>query len=55
MRIALFQMTSGLDPAVNARALVDAVAQAKAGGADMIFTPEMSGCLDQDRRPARSG
>jgi predicted amidohydrolase len=50
MRIALFQMTSGLDPAVNARALVDAVAQAKAGGADIIFTPEMSGCLDQDRQ-----
>jgi predicted amidohydrolase len=50
MRIALFQMTSGLDPAVNARALIDAVARAKAGGADMIFTPEMSGCLDQNRQ-----
>jgi predicted amidohydrolase len=53
MRIALFQMTSGIDPAANARAVVDAVAQAAAADADMLFTPEMSGCVDQDR--ARSG
>lgn len=49
MRIALFQMTSGIDPAANARALVEAAAQAAAGGAAMLFTPEMSGCLDRDR------
>jgi predicted amidohydrolase len=47
-RIALFQSTSGIDPAVNARALIDAVEQAAAGGAEMLFTPEMSGLLDRD-------
>jgi len=49
MRIALLQMTSGIDPAANARALVAAVRDAAAGGAQMLFTPEMSGCLDRDR------
>ncbi|MFL6721044.1 MAG: carbon-nitrogen hydrolase family protein [Sphingomonas sp.] len=47
-RIALFQSNSGIDPAVNARALVDAVEQAAYGGAEMLFTPEMSGLLDRD-------
>lgn len=54
MRIALFQMTSGIDPVANARLLVEAVAQAKAGGADMLFTPEMSGNLDQDRQRSQA-
>jgi len=45
-------MTSGIDPAVNAAALADAVHAAKAGGADMLFTPEMSGLLDRDRARA---
>ncbi|OJY65540.1 MAG: nitrilase [Sphingobium sp. 66-54] len=53
MKIALLQMNAGIDPAANARALVDAVRAAAAGGADMLFTPEMSGCLDRDRE--RSG
>jgi predicted amidohydrolase len=48
-RIALFQARSGIDPARNAAALVEAVAQARAGGAAMVFTPEMSGLLDRDR------
>ncbi|MFZ2995275.1 carbon-nitrogen hydrolase family protein [Sphingobium sp.] len=52
MRAALFQMTSGVDPAVNAAAIVDAIGRAKAGGADMLFTPEMAGCLDRDRTRA---
>ena len=52
MRAALLQMTSGIDPAANARTLVDAVREAKAGGADMLFTPEMSGLLDGDRARA---
>ena len=47
-RIALFQSNSGIDPEVNARTLVDAVAEAAAGGAEMLFTPEMSGLLDRD-------
>lgn len=49
MKAALLQMTSGIDPAENARVLVDAVGAAKAGGAAMLFTPEMSGLLDRDR------
>lgn len=53
-RAALFQMTTGIDPAANAAAIVDAVGQAKAGGAAMLFTPEMSGLLDRDRARAAS-
>lgn len=49
MKAALLQMTSGIDPAVNARVLSEAVAEAAAGGAAMLFTPEMSGLLDRDR------
>ena len=52
MRIALLQMTSGIDPAANAATLVDAVGAAKAGGAGMLFTPEMSGLLDRNRARA---
>jgi predicted amidohydrolase len=50
MRASIFQTTTGIDPARNAEALVAAVAEAKAGGADMLFTPEMSGLVDRDRR-----
>lgn len=49
MRAALLQMTSGIDPAANAGTLVSAIRDAKAASADMLFTPEMSGCLDRDR------
>ncbi|WP_336964956.1 carbon-nitrogen hydrolase family protein [Sphingobium aquiterrae] len=52
MRAALLQMTSGIDPAENARAITDAMAQAKRDGADMLFTPEMAGYLDRDRARA---
>jgi len=52
MRIALLQMTSGIDPAANADTLVGAVAEAANGGAAMLFTPEMSGLLDRDRQRA---
>ena len=47
-RIALFQSTSGIDPAANARNLVDAIEQASVGGTEMLFTPEMTGLLDRD-------
>ncbi|WBO21179.1 carbon-nitrogen hydrolase family protein [Sphingomonas abietis] len=50
MRIAVLQMTSGIDPAANARTLVSAMDEAAAGGAAILFTPEMSGLLDRDRR-----
>ncbi|MDE8654202.1 carbon-nitrogen hydrolase family protein [Novosphingobium album (ex Liu et al. 2023)] len=48
-RAALFQMTAGIDPRANAAALVAAVGEARAGGAAMLFTPEMSGLLDRKR------
>ena len=54
MRIALLQMTSGIDPAANAAVIVAAVAEAAAGGAAMLFTPEMSGLIDRDRERARA-
>lgn len=52
VKIALFQMTSGIDPHANAAAIVDAAKQAKAEGAAMLFTPEMCGLLDRDRKRA---
>ncbi|GAA0279434.1 carbon-nitrogen hydrolase family protein [Alteraurantiacibacter aestuarii] len=52
MRIAVLQMTSGIDPAENADVIVDAVRQAAAGGAQMLFTPEMCGLIDRDRKRA---
>ena len=55
MTIALLQMTAGLDPRENAAVLIDAISEAAAGGAAMLFTPEMSGLIDRDRaRAARS-
>lgn len=54
-RIALFQSTTGIDPDANARALEQAIGEAAGGGAEMLFTPEMSGLLDRDSsRAARS-
>ncbi|MEO1168315.1 MAG: carbon-nitrogen hydrolase family protein [Pseudomonadota bacterium] len=52
MRIALLQMNGGIDPAANAETIVEGIAEAKAGGAGMLFTPEMSGLLDQKRKRA---
>ena len=51
-RIALFQSCTGIDPAANAQALMEAIEQASAGGAEMLFTPEMSGLLDRDAKRA---
>jgi predicted amidohydrolase len=51
-RIALYQATTGIDPAANARALVEVVEQAAKGGAEMLFTPEMSGMIDKDSERA---
>lgn len=42
-------MTAGIDPAANADVVADAAAQAAAGGATMLFTPEMTNLIDQDR------
>lgn len=48
MLAALYQARSGIDPIGNAEGLVRAIADAAGGGAQMLFTPEMSGLLDRD-------
>lgn len=45
-------MTSGIDPQANAIAIADAARRAVSGGAVMLFTPEMCGLLDRDRKRA---
>jgi len=51
-RIALLQMTSGIDPIANGEAIADAARAAAQGGAAMLFTPEMCGLIDRDRARA---
>ncbi|HWU03615.1 MAG TPA: carbon-nitrogen hydrolase family protein [Novosphingobium sp.] len=51
-RIAVLQMTSGVDPQVNAATIVSAARAAAQGGAAMLFTPEMCGLIDRDRKRA---
>jgi deaminated glutathione amidase len=53
VKIAVCQMTSGIDPAENAKFIVNAIAAAAESGACMMFTPEMSGCLDSNRNRAK--
>lgn len=55
LRIGVLQTTSGIDAAPNARALVDGIAGLAAQGAQIVFTPEMSGVLDRDRRRMAPG
>jgi len=45
-------MTSGVEPAANARTIVAAIEAAAGEGAAMVFTPEMSGLLDRERKRA---
>ncbi|WP_420605568.1 carbon-nitrogen hydrolase family protein [Novosphingopyxis sp.] len=52
MRLALFQMTSGIDAASNGDAIAAAMDVAADGGADALLTPEMSLLLDRDRERA---
>lgn len=52
MRIALLQMTSGIDPAVNAADMRHGITAAAANGAGMVFLPEMAGLIDRDRTRA---
>ncbi|MFM5916921.1 MAG: carbon-nitrogen hydrolase family protein [Novosphingobium sp.] len=51
-RIAVLQMTSGIDAAANAEAIAQASNAAAMGGASMLFTPEMSMLVDRDRSRA---
>ncbi len=49
MKIALLQMTAGIDPAANGTTIVAAIERAAREDAAMVFTPEMSGLIDRDR------
>ena len=51
-RIAVLQMTSGIDPDANGQTIIKAAQAASAGGATMLFTPEMCGLIDRDRQRA---
>ncbi len=51
-RIAVLQMTSGISPEANANTIARHAEKAAGEGADMLFTPEMAGLLDRDRRRA---
>jgi predicted amidohydrolase len=53
MRIALHQMTSGIDPERNVLAMVNAITRSAEAGAAMYFAPEMSIIIDRDRVRAR--
>ena len=52
LRVGLVQTTTGIDPAIEAAALTASIAALAADGAQLIFTPEMSGLLDRDRARA---
>lgn len=52
LRIGIVQTTTGIDPAAEAVFLSHAIAGLAAQGAQLVFTPEMSGLLDRDRRRA---
>lgn len=49
LRLGVLQMTSGIVPEANARAVAEGIATLAADGAAIVFTPEMSGLLDRDR------
>ncbi|MDC8753367.1 carbon-nitrogen hydrolase family protein [Erythrobacter sp. sf7] len=51
-KIAVLQMCSGIDPARNFDTIRDAANAAREGGAQMLFTPEMSMLLDRNRARA---
>ena len=50
--LALLQTTTGIDPVAEAQLLAAQIGTAAAGGARIVFTPEMSGLLDRDRARA---
>jgi predicted amidohydrolase len=53
VKIAIAQMTSGIDPARNAQQLSADIAEAAQNDAVMLFTPEMSGLVDGNRARAK--
>lgn len=52
MKVALLQMNGHYDPMANIGTITHAIGEAKANGADMVFTPEMSNILDKNRKRA---
>ncbi len=54
MRIAVHQMTSGVDPQKNLADMTKAIASSAETGAVMYFAPEMSLMLNRNRIEARS-
>ncbi len=52
LRIGIVQPTTGIDPAAEAETLTAAIASLAAQGAQIIFTPEMSGLVDRNRARA---
>ena len=53
MKIAVHQMTSGIEPSRNVAVIDAAIADSARGGAVMYFAPEMSFLIDRDRERAR--
>ena len=53
MKIAVHQMTSGIEPSRNVVAIDAAIADSARKGAVMYFAPEMSFLVDRDRGRAR--
>ncbi|MEP0391435.1 MAG: carbon-nitrogen hydrolase family protein [Erythrobacter sp.] len=51
-KIAVLQMTSGIDPEANFAVIANAAEEAAAKGAKVLFTPEMAPLLDRDRKRA---
>ncbi len=52
MRAAILQMTSDVDAAENVKTVEMALSEARAGGAQLLTTPEMALLLDRDRKRA---
>ncbi|MEM6494735.1 MAG: carbon-nitrogen hydrolase family protein [Pseudomonadota bacterium] len=53
-KVAVLQMTSGVDPEVNFAAIEAGARDAAGAGAAALFTPEMAILLDRDRQRAAS-
>jgi predicted amidohydrolase len=53
LRLGIVQTTTGIDPAAEAAALSRSIAELASQGAQIVFTPEMSGYLDKDRKRAK--
>jgi len=49
MRAAILQMCSSDDPEENLATVMNAVAEAKDAGADILLTPEVTNCVSQSR------